>query len=247
MKKDEKSYHTHDAEYNSELNSYEATLKVIKNYDDHKQFENLGFALALSLTTKMPATHIDVGSGNGWLLRKMSPHFKKVIGIEPSKTGSELSLKINKENTNVSVVNKDMVDGLEYLSPVEPVFMTSSTVLNHIENFYVAEFLKRVNHLPIGSVLFFDERYDKNIDWTMWHVRSKDWWMNNLPNWQMQFLNLDVAGYPSGIYGTLVGKENLIKMYKMSGGEKIYWSINGAINIILRIVKKSWRVVTLQK
>ena len=97
MNKDLKSYSAHDKEFQSKLNSYDTTLSIIKNYDEQKQFERLGFELALKLTSALPKTHIDIGSGNGWLLRKMSPYFEKCIGIEPSKTGSELSLKINEQ------------------------------------------------------------------------------------------------------------------------------------------------------
>ena len=236
MNKDLKSYAAHDKEFESELNSHEATLGIIKKYDEQKQFERLGFELALKLTSNLPKTHIDIGSGNGWLLRKMSPHFEKCIGIEPSKTGSELSLKINEHNKNVSVVNKDMIEGMNFLSPKNSVFITTSTVLNHIENYYVAEFLKVVNKLPSGSVVFFDERYDKNINWNMWHVRSKDWWTKNLSDWQLIFLNIDLAGYPSGIYG--IKTDAILKQYNMSFLEKIFWTLSNFIYILKRFTKK---------
>lgn len=236
MNKDLKSYSAHDKEFQSKLNSYDTTLSIIKNYDEQKQFERLGFELALKLTSALPKTHIDIGSGNGWLLRKMSPYFEKCIGIEPSKTGSELSLKINEHNKNVSVINKDMIDGLDHLNISEPVFITTSTVLNHIENYYVAEFLKTINKLPNNSVLFFDERYDKNINWNMWHVRSKDWWIKNLPDWQLIFLNIELAGYPSGIYG--VKTNEVLKQHKMSTLEKTFWVFSSFIYTSKRIIKK---------
>ena len=64
------------------------------------------------------------------------------------------------------------------------------------------------------SVLFFDERYDENINWNMWHVRSRDWWREKLPNWQLIFLDINIAEYPSGIYGIKVTKENIINVCK---------------------------------
>lgn len=236
MKKDLKSYIAHDKEFQTDLNSYDKTLSIIKEYDAQKKFEKLGFELAIKLTTNMPKTHIDIGSGNGWLLRKMSPYFEKCIGIEPSKTGSDLSLKINAQNKNVSVINKEMIEGLDFLSPKDPVFITTSTVLNHIENYYVAEFLKSINNLPEGSVVFFDERYDKNIDWNMWHVRSKDWWIKNLPTWQLLFLNIELAGYPSGIYGAKTAE--ILKQYNMSTLEKTFWKFSNFMHISKRFVKK---------
>jgi hypothetical protein len=223
MHKDLKSYAAHDREFHSELNSYDATLGIIKKYDEEKQFEKLGFALALKLTTVLPKIHIDIGSGNGWLLRKMSPYFEKCIGIEPSEAGSTLSLKINSENKNVSVVNKDMIDGMEYLNITKPVFITTSTVLNHIENYHVGDFLKKVNELPHGSVLYFDERYEKTSEIKMWHVRSKDWWRDRLPNWQVIFLDINVDAYPSGIYALCLKEEKLKNVKSLSFFEKITW------------------------
>lgn len=224
MKKDLQSYKKHDDEFNTDLNSYETTISVIEKYDSEKQFERHGFELAIKLTSKLPNTHIDIGSGNGWLLRKMSQHFEKVIGIEPSKTGAELSLKVNSNKKNISVLNMDMIDGIKDLNPQKPVFMTTSTVLNHIENYYVKEFLSNVNLLPIDSILFFDERYDKEADLKMWHVRNKDWWRKSLPNWQLIFLDISIDNYPSGIYGICLGKEKLQNKYNETKLQKVMWA-----------------------
>ena len=241
MKKDLQSYERHNGEFNTELNSHKATLKIIEGYDNNKQFESLGFEIALNITKNKPKTLIDIGSGTGWLLRKMSPHFEKVIGIEPSGAAMNTALKINSGNKNVSVVNMDMVDGLEYLKIQDPVFLTTSTVLNHIEDYYVAEFLNKLNNLPEGSVLFFDERYGKNKNWNMWHVRSKDWWRNNLNKWQIVFLDIECSGYPSGIYGV---KTNLkIKNHSDNILQKIIWEISYVFYFSHRLINKIWRIV----
>jgi Methyltransferase domain len=238
MKKDLQSYHKHDKDFNSESNSFEQTKKIIKEYDDTNVFTRLGFQFAVDVTKNLPKTHIDIGSGNGWLLRKMSPYFTSVIGIEPSRQGIEVAKQTTKECTNVSFINDDMVNALEKLEVHEPVFVTTATVLNHIENNYVAEFLKKVNLLPVESVLFFDERYDENIDWTMWHVRSKDWWRHFLPDWQIIFLDINAAGYPSGIYGVKVGTDRKLPNSKQTSLGKIFWGVNKLQNLINRILLK---------
>lgn len=236
MKKDLQSYHRHDKDFNSESNSFEQTKKIIQGYDNQDVFFNLGFKFAVEITKNLPKTHIDVGSGNGWLLRKMSPYFEKVIGIEPSAKGIEVAKQTIAECNNVTFINDDMVSAFEKLHCTEPVFVTTATVLNHIENFYVAEFLKKINSLPQGSVLFFDERYDSNINWNMWHVRSKDWWRENLPAWQVIFFDINAAGYSSGIYA--IKTENIIPNKSKSRVEKFYWFIDKLLNFIKRLVQK---------
>jgi len=238
MKKDLQSYKKHNSEYLEEMNNYNNNVEVVKRYNQHNLFKNLGFEYAIRMSNPLPKIHIDIGSGNGWLVRKTAPLFKKVIGIEPSMTIIEVANKINEGNTNVSFVNADMIDGLQQLDTKDPVFVTTATVLNHIEDYYVAEFLSLVNELPVNSTLFFDERYDKNINWNMWHVRSKDWWCDNLPNWQLLFCNIENSGYASGIFGVCVGKENVLPSHTMGIFAKILWKTSRIFNVIERIIKK---------
>jgi hypothetical protein len=238
MKRDLNSYQKHDSEFNTELNSFAKTMEIIKSYDDVDQFGLLGFRLAMHMSNPLPKTHIDIGSGNGWLTRKTSPLFEKVFGIEPSLTGVNLAKKVTEGLTNVTFVNKDMIDGLKEINPTSPVFITTATVLSHIEDFYVAEFLKQVNALPVNSTLCFDERYDKNIQWNMWHIRSKEWWESKLPNWQLIFLNLENNSYASSIFGVCLGQKNILKTHKMSVVEIFVWNLSKPYHLILRAGKK---------
>jgi hypothetical protein len=243
MKKDLTSYEKHDSEFNTELNSVQKTLEIIKLYDEVNQFKLLGFEHSIRMSNPLPKTHIDIGSGNGWLVRKTSPLFEKVIGIEPSAQGVSLAKEINKENKNVYFINKDMIDGLQELASQEPVFITTATVLSHIEDFYVEDFLREVNKLPILSTLCFDERYDKNIHWKMWHVRSKEWWETRLPNWQLYFLNLENNNYSSSFFGVCLGKENVLKTHRMGRVAKIFWKISKLYYIFERILQKCLKLL----
>ncbi len=243
MNKDLKSYEKHNSQYLEEINSYESTLKIIERYQKIDQFKILGFELAIKLTKQLPTTAIDIGSGTGWLLRKLSPIFKNVIAVEPSSAALDVSKKINKSSNNVLYVNKDMIDAVNDLNIKEPVFITTSTVLNHIESNYVGEFLRIINNLPGASVLFFDERYDKNTNWNMWHVRSKDWWRENLPSWQLIFLDIENSGYASGIYGIKVTDDKILKTYKRNPIQKMTWGVDYFYNIFKRIIQKLWRIL----
>ncbi|MCK9344970.1 MAG: class I SAM-dependent methyltransferase [Candidatus Pacebacteria bacterium] len=238
MKKDLQSYEKHNSEYLEETNSYENNIQLIKKYDQCNLFKTLGFELAIRMSNPLPETHIDIGSGNGWLVRKSSRFFKKSIGIEPSTAITKVATRINEENTNVSFINADMIDGLQQLDIKAPVFITTATVLNHIENYYVEEFLSYVNNLPTNSTLFFDERYDKNTSWNMWHVRNKDWWIKNLPNWQLFFCNIEIGGYPSGIFGVCVGEQDVLPNHKTGSVTNLGWKLSWLFNVIERAIKK---------
>jgi SAM-dependent methyltransferase len=240
--KDLDSYKKHNSEYETDTGGIEHNENIYKKYDQENQFKNLGFEDAIMRTENLPLTHIDIGSGVGWLLRKTSPYFKDVIGIEPSTQAIKTAEALNK-NENVSFLNEDMVDGLQSINPTEPVFITTSVVLSHIKDFYVADFLKLVNALPAGSVLFFDERYDKNIQWNLWYIRSKDWWAKNLPEWNLNFMELENSDYKSGIYGIKTGENNTATKFKMNVAQKILWTIQGiyykAKRIVIDVIKKT--------
>lgn len=227
MKKDLQSFEEHNKEYN-ELYTLESMKEVLDNFDKEKSFEVLGFKQALDKISGVK-THIDIGCGSGWLLYKTSPLFDRVIGIEPSKAVVEMDEKIAKERnfTNVEFLNMDMIDGIKKLDIKEPVFITTATVLSHIKDFYVKEFLRVLNDLPEGSAIFFDERYDKNIQQNMWHIRSRNWWAKNLPDWQLEFFGLDLSGYKSGIFGRKIKKGQKIENFELNSIQKIKWHVNG--------------------
>lgn len=238
MKKDITSYVQHDSEFKTELNSVARTLEIIKKYDEVNQFGQLGFTQAIRMSNPLPKTHIDIGSGNGWLVRKTASLFENVIGIEPSATGVAVAKEVNKSEKNVHFINTDMIDGLTEIAPTAPVFVTTATVLSHIEDNTVAEFLKLVNSLPIDSTLCFDERYDKNIQWKMWHIRSKEWWEKRLPNWQLFFFNLENNDYASTIFGVCLGEAKVLRTHRQDFPASLWWKISRLYYIFERIIQK---------
>jgi len=241
MKKDTQSYHEHDKDYQTVFN-LENSIKRIEEYDEMDIFTKNGFAEAVEGAKKNADVHIDIGCGTGWLLLKTSPYFKRVIGIDPSEHAILSAREITKEYPNVEYQNKDMLDGLETLKVTEPIFITTAVVLSHIKDYYVKEFLKILNTLPNGSVLFFNEPYGTNIQQNMWHVRNKKWWADNLEEWDLIFK--DHSGiYTHGIYGVKVGKENRTKIYIMSPREHVKWTIQGISTKIKRFFRGAKRVL----
>lgn len=243
MKKDLQSYEKHNSQYITETNSYSSTLEIIKKYDTLNQFKITGFDIAIKLSNPLPTVAIDIGSGTGWLVQKLSTFFKKVIALEPSYAATEVSKQINKDFENIEFVVKEAVDFFKDRNFSDPVFITTSVVLNHIEDYHVKNLLHLIDKLPEKSRLFFDERYDKNTNWNMWHVRNKDWWRENLPSWQLIFLDISNSGYRSGIYGIRVADEQKVETKSDNIIEKIIWKVSYFYNIAYRVYKKIWRII----
>ncbi len=241
MKKDMQSYREHDADYKTVFNA-ENSKKVIANYDRQNIFSLNGFEDAVKVASKSIHMHIDIGCGSGWLLLKTAPFFKRVIGIDPSENGIEVAKELTKDVSNIEFVAKDMTDGVMSLNIKEPAFITTAVVLSHIQDFHVKDFLSVLNTLPTNSILFFNEPYDANVQQNMWHVRSKQWWSEQLSEWDLKFKNLP-GKYPHGIFGKKVGNEHRINRYKMSPLEKIQWVAQGLSNKVQRVFRAAKRML----
>ena len=100
-----------------------------------------------------------------------------------------------------------------------------------------------MNNVAEGSVLYFSEPYDKNIDWDMWHIRNRRWWRKKLKSWQLIFLDLDNSGYFSGIYGIKLKDVDLLKNKDDTLIMYIVWSLDKYLNIIKRISSKILRIL----
>lgn len=226
MKKDTKSYNAHNAEYETSSN-LEWSRNRFEEYDKHNYFESLGFKEVIEAHPEIRKVHVDIGSGAGWLLAKTAPYFERVIGIEPSAAAVQIAKNFTQQFGNAEYVVDDMISGLNSLKLSDPVFVTTSTVLSHIGDDEVSRFLKLLNDVPTGSVLFFREPYGKNKQQYLWHIRSKEWWANHLPQWNLTFCNYTGNGYLNGIKGVYVGSGNVVNYYSMGAFERIVWHISG--------------------
>jgi SAM-dependent methyltransferase len=202
------SYLKHNFEFETTSN-YEWHISEYKKYDDLGLFKKTGFEDIFKQSSKTTKKYIDIGSGGGYLINRASKYFEKVYAVEPSSSGIEISKAINSVNKNVIYINKKMVDAIADIVVDDPFLITTSAVLSHIDDGHVKNFLEKLSRsAPIGSELFFYEPYDKNIQVPLWHIRSKEWWMENLPGWKIEFKNIKSCGYLNGIYGIFLGAEN---------------------------------------
>lgn len=242
MKNYTRSYQLHNAGYEKDLDYYTKDA-VISRTEITKDFERNGFKFALDITKNLPYIHVDIGCGVGWLIRKMQPYFKKSIGIEPSGIAINHAKKVIENLDNVTFLEEDMLTAFKKIPTEQKIFFTTGAVLSHIESSYVEEFLSEMNNVAEGSVLYFSEPYDKNIDWDMWHIRNKRWWRKNLKSWQLIFLDLDNSGYFSGIYGIKLKDVDLLKNKDDTLIMYIVWSLDKYLNIIKRISSKILRIL----
>lgn len=246
-RKDFISYTEHNKDYEGQF-GIDSFRKVKTRYETENKFEIAGFRKAIDKSGNKDI-HIDIGSGGGWLLFKTSPLFKRVIGIEPSKAACDNVSTLIKECDvhNIELINSDMTDAIKGLHLQIPVFFTTAVVLSHIRNFCVKEFLQLLNTdaVPMGSTFYFCERYDKNIQQRLWYIRRKYWWAKNLPEWQLEFFDIEDNGYKGGIYGKKVGRNNVKNTYAPTMKENISWFLDGIRQKIMRIgrfIKRSIKI-----
>lgn len=53
-------------------------------------------------------THIDIGSGNSWIVQKMTSMYKNVIGIKLSIARITIAIEAGKTINNIRFTNKDI-------------------------------------------------------------------------------------------------------------------------------------------
>lgn len=233
-----KSYEEHNREYET-VSGLSWCKQHYKDFEERQFFKNLGFEDVVIKESQTINHHVDIGSGAGWLLTNTSKYFSKVTGVEPSFKATEIAKILNQNQSNIEFVNLGMMEFVKQFKPVEPFFMTTSTVLSHIDNTTVREFLKELDLCPIGSKFYFGEPYGKNRNQYLWYVRNKSWWAESLPSWQLEFRDKKNDDYPFGIYGEYVGKDYVTNKYSMSKFDKLKWIISGIPSYFKYIVKLS--------
>jgi len=221
-----KSFAAHDEGYEAEF-GIEWCRKHYADYEKQNNFAKQGFERHVTEAAKTITTHVDIGSGAGWLVRKTAPYFISVIGVEPSKAATDIASELNQDLPNVTFLHMGMFEFMTTKQPREPYFVTTATVLSHINNGTVKEFLKLLNDAPLGSRLYFGEPYDRNRYQYLWFIRSKAWWAKQLPNWQLEFSDYINDSYPYGIAGVAVGQGHVTETYKMNPLQAIWWLLSG--------------------
>lgn len=158
------------------------------------------------------STAVDIGSGTGWSSAALSSSMKEIIAIEPSLAATNMAKELYPKEKyphitwRTGFAEKELLE----LSLATPTLFLTGCVFSHIRDQEVVKICTAVAKVaPPGSVLAFAECWgDEPWHQLMWHVRTKDWWQAQLPDWELDFHGPQVAGerYHKGIWG--VKKDN---------------------------------------
>ena len=155
----------------------------------------------------LKTTAIDIGCGGGWACAELSKRFEYVIGIEPSSSALNIAKDIYPSEVypNISWINDFAEEALDKLSFEQPVFLFSGCVLSHLTDEAVINITAKISKITTsGSGLSLCENWGKEFHDYMWHVRTTEWWQNNLPGWNINFHGPSIEGKSNrfqGIHG----------------------------------------------
>lgn len=136
-------------------------------------------------------TAVDIGSGAGWGSAAVSSMVRRVIAIEPSEAGIAIAKKvyIDEQYKNIEWNHGFAEDVLQKISITEPAVFFTGCVFSHLRDTEVIKICAAVNKVSLsGSILSFAECWgDQPWHQLMWHVRTKDWWQEQFPSWELTF------------------------------------------------------------
>jgi len=243
---DERSFYAHNNEYET-ISGLEASRKHYEDYQERGLYSFLGFEDAVHNSQKTINTHVDFGCGTGWIVNNTAQAFETVIGIEPSEAAIKTAKALTAGKNNIQYKNTDMISFLREEPADTPILVTTATVLSHINNTTIEEFLSLVNKLPLGSMLYFGEPHSKNRHQYLWYIRNKEWWAKNLSNWELTFEKIAVEEYDYGITGVCVGAENVAGDNSMNYFEKVVWFVSGTPSYLKNILRTIFIMLGLKK
>ena len=202
------SFKQHNAQYEEE-GKLEKEKKIIEQNEKEDVFNNVEYRLTdfFNEHPQVRGIAVDIGSGTGWFSSKFSKLFKKVISIEPSAKAIEIAKTFYsiEQYPNIEWKNGLAEQVLKGLRFDEPAFFLTGVVLSHLRDKEVAAICAQVNRLSLpGSLLCFNECWGPEHHQIMWHVRTKEWWQQQLPGWDLNFFGPEVQNVPGrhkGIHG----------------------------------------------
>ena len=147
-------------------------------------------------------TAVDIGSGTGWFSNYLveKRNYKKVYAIEPSAAAQNIAQKINPNVKEIEWITGFAEEEIGKLKLKKPTFFSTLCVLAHIPCNVVEKILKSVYSVaPTGSVLCSFEPWGPEFHdpASIWHVRTKDWWQQQLPEWNFSFEERELMTWPA--------------------------------------------------
>lgn len=151
-------------------------------------------------------TCIDLGSGTGWVSNFLSEKFTRVVAIEPSASAIEISKYYFGEGFASNIEWKhgfaEEVLLREQDNLTGPIFVFTGVVLSHTPNSVASRILKFINeNLALGSEGLLVEAWGNRRSESLWHIRTKTWWQENLSNCELDFYGPERENMPGEYLG----------------------------------------------
>ena len=120
----------------------------------------------------------DLGCGQGWLSRKLAPHFDRVYAIDIGSKRLEYARELSSQFSNIDFICADAAQAPEILPPGERYFFVTMAVLSHNSPRAVQHILRWIDSVcAAGSVVYFNEA------WSLGRTvqTGYSWWWHSLP------------------------------------------------------------------
>lgn len=194
IQKKETSLNQHDLiNYNTLISEHDFEQEKIKHVSILNSFlSKYDFILKNELNHNVLKDYLffDIGAGSLIHSNYFCNFVKKIYSIEPSKSALKIGKKIYGELKNNIIVNDFAEDVLEKLPLNEKCLFHTSHVLSHLTDQSTKKILNIINNnSSIGSYVLFDEiwSYETEVKNKLFYVRKKDFWQNNLSNFDINF------------------------------------------------------------
>lgn len=201
---EKESYLAHHKQYSS-IGKLELEKQTHQKYTDEQLQYNPGVPLG-RIIDNFPEIKfaVDIGSGTGWAANLMSKKYEKVWAIEPSNSAVDIAKTIYGNPPNIDWINGFAEEEIEKLTlPNTPVLFNCLCVLSHLPDNLVSKICQTINKkAPQNSIISFSECWGSEHHENLWHVRTKQWWQSQFPNWNFMFIEnqIQVVGRYKGLW-----------------------------------------------
>tara|TARA_B100001250_G_C19615468_1_gene706951 strand:- start:82 stop:714 length:633 start_codon:yes stop_codon:yes gene_type:complete len=202
MNKD--SYNNHNSEYSQDSAYYrEKKGHAEHDIEDFKFLYQDDLPHGNNLDKHSFEVAVDIGAGTGWFANHLVEYrdYKNVYAIEPSQAAIDIAKRIYPEREDVNYIVGFAEEELSKLELDKPTFFSTMCVLAHLPDELTLDILKEMDNIaPIGSLWSASEPWGDEFHRECWHIRTPEWWSDNLPDWEFEFYSDYELTDPSGRY-----------------------------------------------
>jgi len=148
-------------------------------------------------------TAVDIGSGSGWFANYLVNHrnYTKVYAIEPSRAAVDIAKKIYPDQKKVNYIVGFAEEEILKIKLKKPAFFSTMCVLAHLYDEDVIHILSAINKVaPVGSLWSASEPWGDEYHRDCWHIRTPEWWSEQMPDWEFEFYSDYSLNDPTGRY-----------------------------------------------